>query len=73
MIILVQVLLLSLVLTSGAMANHDSGASLSWHVLSGGLDESRVAIYRKQDLVGIYNFSCDLTAADSHKLQEEAQ
>ena len=44
-------------------ADHDSGAPWSWHVVSGGLDESRVAFYREQELIGIFNFSCDLTGA----------
>ncbi len=59
----INILLLTLVCAGAASADHDTGASWSWHVLSGGLDESRVAIYRKQGLLGIYNFSCDLTAA----------
>lgn len=59
----ISLLLLTLAFGGGAMADHKTGATWSWHVLSGGLDESRVAIYRKQDLVGIYNFSCDLTTA----------
>ena len=45
-------------------ADHDDGAAWSWHVLSAGADESRVAIYRQRDLLGIFNFSCDLTAED---------
>ena len=35
---------------------------MSWHVVSAGLDESRVAIYREKTLVGIFDFACDLTA-----------
>ncbi len=46
-----------------ANADHDSGASLAWHVVSGGLDESRVSLYQAQRLVGIFDIACDLTAA----------
>jgi len=53
-----------------AVADHDTGASLSWHVLSGGLDESRIAIYRQRELVGIFDFACDLTAAADGNPQE---
>ena len=64
-----RVLLASFLLASiftSAVADHESGAAWSWHVVSAGLDESRVALYRQQQLVGIFNFSCDLTAtADS--------
>lgn len=49
---------------SGVNADHDSGAPLSWHVMSAGLDESRVAIYREKTLVGIFDFACDLTVAE---------
>ncbi|MDH3221072.1 MAG: hypothetical protein OEO19_16190 [Gammaproteobacteria bacterium] len=55
--------LLLLALDADAGAHHDSGADLSWHVVAAGLDESRVAIYRQRDLVGIFDFSCDLTDA----------
>ena len=48
---------------AGVNADHDSGAPLSWHVVSAGLDESRVALYREKTLVGIFDFACDLTAA----------
>lgn len=55
-----------------ALADHDSAAPLpwSWHIVSGGLDESRVAIYRQTELVGIYDFSCDLTAAGNGEMPE---
>ena len=36
-------------------------AELSCHVLSGGVSESRILIYRRDQLSGIFNFSCDLT------------
>jgi len=62
-------LLLALAFGGGAIADHKAGASWSWHVLSGGLDESRVAIYREQGLVGIFDFSCDLTAAIDADMQ----
>ncbi len=54
--------LLMLALASGALAEHKIGTTWSWHVLSAGLDESRVAIYDRKTLIGIFDFSCDLTA-----------
>jgi len=65
-------ILLALVIgvCGSAIAHHDSGAAWSWHVVSGGLDESRVAIYRQRELVGIFNFSCDLTDAGEDQLPE---
>lgn len=64
--------LVLLAFCGNALADHDSAAPTpwSWHVVSGGLDESRVAIYRQAELVGIYNFSCDLTAVGSGELGE---
>lgn len=59
------------VFCSGARADHDSGAALSWHVLSAGLDESRVAVYREQTLVGIFDFACDLTPAADVEPQDD--
>ncbi len=55
------ILLMSIFTHAGA--DHDRGAAWAWHVVSAGLDESRVALYRQQDLIGIFNFSCDLTGA----------
>lgn len=56
--------LLSTAFGCNAFADHKSGADWSWHVLSGGIGESRVAIYERDQLLGIFNFSCDLTDAD---------
>ncbi len=56
-------LILLMAVFSYAGADHKSGAAWAWHVVSAGLDESRVALYRQQDLIGIFNFSCDLTSA----------
>ncbi len=55
-----------------ALADHDSDAPSpwSWHIVSGGLDESRVAIYSQAELVGIYDFSCDLTDAVNGEKRE---
>ncbi len=62
---------LLLVLGAGlARAGHDARAEWSWHVVSAGSDESRVAIYRRDTPLGIYNFSCDLTGAVSGPVQE---
>ena len=44
-----------------AVADHKPGAAWSWHVVSAGADESRLAVYRQDQLLGIYNLSCDLT------------
>lgn len=63
-------LLLYLAACSSALADHDIGAPLAWHVVSGGLDESRIAIYRQQELIGIFDFACDLTAVANGNLQE---
>lgn len=42
-------------------ADHKADAVWSWHVLSSGLDESRLSVYRRDQLLGIFNLSCDLT------------
>ena len=52
-----------LVCCGSALADHKAGANWSWHVISGGFDESRVAVYNKQILIGIFKFSCDLSGA----------
>ncbi len=44
-------------------ADHKADAPWSWHVLSSGLDESRLSVYRRDQLLGIFNLSCDLTDA----------
>lgn len=70
---LAKILLFGIVFSGAALADHDHGAQWSWHVLSAGLDESRVSIYRKKNLLGIFNFSCDLTpAAEGDKPAAEA-
>ena len=63
-------LLLVFAICAGAQADHKTGAPLAWHIVSGGLDESRVAIYRQQELVGIFDFACDLTDAVDGDTQE---
>jgi hypothetical protein len=60
---LANILLLGIAISGVALADHEDGAQWSWHVFSGGLDESRVSIYRQKNLIGIFNFSCDLTTA----------
>jgi hypothetical protein len=42
-------------------ADHKADAPWSWHIVSAGLDESRISVYRRDQLLGIYNLSCDLT------------
>ena len=44
-----------------ANADHKADAPWSWHIVSAGLDESRISIHRRDQLLGIYNLSCDLT------------
>jgi len=67
-----KLILLWFAFCGSALADHDSAAPSpwSWHIVSGGLDESRVAIYRQTELVGIYDFSCDLTGAGSGEMGE---
>ncbi len=57
--------LLMLMLAGSLSAAHDAGSDLSWHLLSAGLDESRVSVYRQDTLIGIFNLPCDLTGADA--------
>ena len=61
---------LLLALASNALADHTIGTTWSWHLLSAGLDESRVAIYDKKALIGIFDFSCDLTAEGEGDMRE---
>ncbi len=44
-----------------AGADHTAGADWSWHALSGGIEQSRIAIYNREQMLGIYNLDCDLT------------
>ncbi|MCP4332753.1 MAG: hypothetical protein GY785_08870 [Gammaproteobacteria bacterium] len=44
-----------------AVADHKPAADWSWHVVSAGADESRLSVYQQDQLLGIYNLSCDLT------------
>ncbi len=46
-----------------AGADHKPDADWSWHVMSAGADESRLSVYRRDRLLGIYNLSCDLSDA----------
>lgn len=62
--------ILSVSIVTGAGADHKSGAAWAWHVVAAGLDESRVALYRQQELIGIFNFSCDLTGAVDGETEE---
>ena len=56
-------LLLALIFSAAAIADHKPHADWSWHVISAGADESRLSIYRRDQLFGIYDLSCDLTDA----------
>ena len=51
-------------------ADHAADADLSWHLLSAGLDESRVSVYRRDSLVGIFNLPCDLAGIDDAQRAE---
>jgi len=42
-------------------ADHKADAPWSWHIVSAGLDESRISVHRRDQLFGIFNLSCDLT------------
>lgn len=42
-------------------AGHKDDAPWSWHIRSAGSDESRIAIYRGNQPLGIFDLSCDLT------------
>ena len=61
--ILAGLALFSLIFNAGVIADHKPDADWSWHVISAGLDESRLSIYRRDQLFGIYDVSCDLTDA----------
>ena len=63
--LLVPLLLLLSLLAAAVSADHDSESLLSWHLLSAGLDESRLSVYRQETLVGIFNLPCDLTGIDA--------
>jgi hypothetical protein len=56
-----NLLLPLLVWCSLAGADHKPEADWSWHVVSAGADESRLSIYRRDQLLGIYDLTCDLT------------
>ena len=47
-------------LAGGIAANQDGG-ELSWHTVSSGIGESRIAIYDGERMIGIYDLECDLT------------
>ncbi len=57
---------------SFAGADHKPEAELSWHVISSGLDESRLSIYQREQLLGIYEVTCDLTSVDEETGDEDA-
>jgi hypothetical protein len=65
-----NLVLFLLAMAGSVVADHDTGATWSWHVVSGGLDESRVAIFNRQEMIGIFDFSCDLTAAGEGDMSE---
>ncbi len=55
---------LALLIAAGcvnANADHKADAPWSWHIVSAGLDESRISVHRRDRLLGIFNLSCDLT------------
>lgn len=62
---LANIPVIALLLIAPAVADHSNHADWSWHVLSSGISESRVSIYRLDQPIGIFNFSCDLTDADN--------
>ena len=42
-------------------ADHKPDAQWSWHLQSAGADESILSVYRRDQLLGIYDIDCDLT------------
>ena len=61
---MISPLLCMLVVSGPASADHKPDAVWSWHILSTGISESRMSIYRRDELLGIFDFSCDLTELD---------
>lgn len=59
----ISLFLLLLYCSIPASANHQPDADWSWHVVSAGGDESRLSIYRGEQLHGIYDVDCDLSDA----------
>ena len=53
-------------------ADHKPDADWSWHILSGGISESRMSLYRRDQPFGIYNFSCDLADASEDSSTESS-
>lgn len=60
---IVNLVILLLAGCAVAYAGHRPEAEWSWHVLSTGADESRLSVFRREQLIGIYNIACDLTDA----------
>ncbi len=52
---------LLVLLAGNAGAEHAGSEGWSWHALTSGIDQSRIAIYDAERMVGIYNLDCDLT------------
>ena len=68
-----SLLLPMLVWSVFAIADHQPDAPWSWHVLSSGADESRLSVYRADELLGIYDLSCDLTdASEGERVEDKA-
>ncbi len=66
----VGLLILLMALAGSLAADHDSDSKLSWHLLSAGLDESRLSVHRQEALVGIFNLPCDLTGIGSAQSED---
>ena len=65
--------LIPLLLAFNANGDHKADADWSWHILSSGISESRMSLYRRDRLIGIYNFSCDLTdASEGDRVEKNA-
>jgi hypothetical protein len=58
-----KTLMLLLACCATASADHRPGYEWSWHILSAGADESRISLYQRDQLFGIYDIACDLTDA----------
>ncbi len=58
----VRLIALAALATAAVAAVHGADG-LSWHALSSGIGESRIAVYDGERMIGIYDLECDLTVA----------
>ena len=63
---------LLLALPIAVHADHKPESDWSWHLLAAGMDESRLSVYQRDCLFGIFNFDCDLTGIDDEAGEDAA-